>query len=71
MMYLGPGDTHPVVGVVARKLGLGTTSDYFSNELAARVRGAQMRLGQDPSGIIDDDLLDALLLTRSGSAKGR
>ena len=64
MILLGPGDTHPIVGIVARRLGSYPANDYLSDELASRIRGAQMRLGLDITGLIDDELIEALLITR-------
>ena len=60
MIFLGPGDHHPAVGVVKRRLGVFPSDDYYTDELAAHVRGAQMRLGLDPDGLIDDALINSL-----------
>lgn len=64
MILLGPGDTHPAVAVVARRLGSYPASEYFSDELASRIRGAQMKLSLEPTGLIDDELIEALLISR-------
>lgn len=64
MILLGPGDTSNIVGMVKRKLGVYPSDDLFTDELASHVRGAQMRLGMDSSGLIDDDFMEALFIPR-------
>ena len=61
-MILGAGDQGDVVAMVKRRLGVHPTDNMFTDELASHVRGAQMRLGMDPSGLIDDDFLEALFI---------
>ena len=62
MILIGLGDHHPVVGILKRRLGVYPSDDYFDEELAARVRGAQMSLGLTPDGLVDDDLVSRLHL---------
>jgi hypothetical protein len=61
MILLGPGDNHPLISAVKRRLGMSPGDDYFTDELAARIRGEQMRLRMQPSGLIDDDLMRLLM----------
>jgi len=61
VILLGPGDTHPIVGHVKRKLGVYPTDDYFSETLAERIRGSQRLMGVEITGLIEDDLLERLL----------
>jgi hypothetical protein len=61
VILLGPGDTHPIVGHVKRKLGVYPTDDYFSETLAERIRGSQRVLGVEITGLIEDDLLERLM----------
>lgn len=56
-MILGPGDTSPLVGMMKRRLGVYPSDDYFTDELAARIRGAQVMLDLEVTGLIDRDLL--------------
>ena len=60
MILLGTGDVNPIVGVVKRKLGAYPSTDVFTEELAQYVRGAQRKLGLEPTGLIDDELLERL-----------
>lgn len=62
MIILGTGDRNDIVAMVKRRLGVYPADDTFTDELAGHVRGAQMRLGMDPSGLVDDDLLQALFI---------
>lgn len=62
MIILGPGDTNPLVGMVKRRLGAYPSDDYFTDDLAARVRGAQTMLGLEVTGLIEQDLLERLHL---------
>lgn len=57
MILLGIGDSHPLVGMMKRRLGVYPSDDYFSAELAARVRGAQQMLGLEVTGLIEADLV--------------
>lgn len=61
MILLGPGDEHPLVGLVKRKLGVHPCDDVFTDELAARIRGAQMLCHMEVTGLIEDELIDRLL----------
>lgn len=61
MILLGPGDTHPIVGHVKRRLGVYPTDDYFCEALGDRIRGSQRLLGVEITGLIEDELLDLLL----------
>lgn len=56
-MILGPGDTSPLVGMMKRRLGVYPSDDYFTDELAAHIRGAQVMLDLEVTGLIDRDLL--------------
>ena len=62
MIILGPGDRNDVVAMVKRRLGVYPTDNVFTDELAGHVRGAQLRLGMAPSGLIDDDFLEGLFI---------
>lgn len=64
MMVLGPGDSHPVVGAVKRRLGVFPSDDEFTMDLAAHIRGAQIRLSMEVTGLIEDDLVDRLHINR-------
>lgn len=60
MIVLGPGDHHPVIGVVKRRLGVWPSDNEFTTDLAAYVRGAQQRLDLEITGLIEEDLLKRL-----------
>jgi len=60
VITLGPGDHHPVVGVVKRRLGVWPSDDEYTTDLAAYVRGAQQRLDLEVTGLIEEDLLKRL-----------
>lgn len=62
MIILGPGDNHPLVGMIKRRLGVYPSDDQFTDELAARVRGAQMMLQLEVTGLVEDDLIHRLNL---------
>lgn len=64
MILLGPGDHHPLVGVVKRRLGVFPSDDEFTTDLSAYVRGAQRRLGMEATGLIEDELVDQLHISR-------
>lgn len=61
-MVLGPGDSHPVIGMIKRRLGVYPSDDEYTHELAARVRGAQLMLELEVTGLVEDDLLKRLHL---------
>jgi hypothetical protein len=64
VILIGPGDAHPCVGMVKRRLGVYPADDEFTDQLAGYVRGAQMRLGLPVDGLIDDRLIDHLHLLK-------
>ena len=64
MIVLGPGDHHPLVGAVKRRLGVAPSDDEFTTELASYVRGAQQMLGIEVTGLIENDLIDKLNIAR-------
>ena len=64
MILLGPGDDHFLIGAVKRRLGVVPNDDHFCEALEARVRGAQMLLGIEQTGLIEDELLELLHVTR-------
>lgn len=70
MIVLGPGDRSDIVSMVKRRLSVYPVDDMFTDELASHVRGAQMRLGMDPSGLVDDDLLEGLFISQVSRPRG-
>ena len=64
MIVLGPGDHHPMVGAVKRRLGVFPSDDEFTTDLAAHIRGAQIRLNMEVTGLIEEDLIDLLHISR-------
>lgn len=62
MIVLGPGDESELIGMVKRRLGVYPSDNYFCEELASRVRGAQTMLDLEVTGLIERDLLSKLFL---------
>lgn len=61
MRTLGPGDRHPSLERVKRKLGLYPADDLYTHELAARIRGLQMGWGSEPTGFLDRKTLERFI----------
>jgi|LauGreDrversion4_2_1035121.scaffolds.fasta_scaffold01004_43 hypothetical protein len=53
-----------------RRLGVYPADEYFTDELAGHVRGAQMRLGMDPSGLIDEEFVNRLFMNSGSRPRG-
>lgn len=61
MILLGPGDDHPLVGMVKRRLGVFPCDEVFTEELASRIRGTQRLMGMEVTGLIEDDLIERIV----------
>jgi len=70
LILLGSGDSHEIVAMAKRRLGVYPADEYFTDELAGHVRGAQMRLGMDPSGLIDEEFVNRLFMNSGSRPRG-
>jgi len=61
VILLGPGDTHPVIAEVKRRLCVYPDDETFTEALAQRIRGYQRLRDWEVTGLIEDDLIQHLL----------
>jgi hypothetical protein len=56
---LGPGSTDPLVAHFKRRAHL-PVDETFTPDLLPHVRGMQFRIGLEPTGLIDEELVSHL-----------
>lgn len=64
VLPLGPGDTDPLVAHLKRRAHL-PVDERYTPDLLPHVRGMQHRIGLEPTGLIDEELLSHLGLEPS------
>ena len=64
-LVLGPGDYSPAISEAKLILGVIPVTPEWSEDLEVRVRGFQIQRGLDPTGYLEEEVIEELFANRT------